>query len=116
MTAAATVCRLSCRARGLLAQLIEFRGIIPGFGNRQQQLADIGRFFNRANVGLSERDTGREIVLLDDRELVVDGACHPHAQERHSRHQVSSVRAMPKIFKTDRNTHRAAPARQETGG
>ena len=60
VTAAVTVCRLSCRARGLLAQLIVFSGIIPGFGDRQQQLADIGRLFDRANVGLSERDTGRE--------------------------------------------------------
>jgi hypothetical protein len=34
----------------LLAQLIEFRGVIPGFGDRQQQPTDIGRFFNGVNM------------------------------------------------------------------
>src|ERR1700730_3031510 len=38
----------------LLVQLIEFRGVIPGYGHRQQQPTDIGRLFNGANISLGE--------------------------------------------------------------
>ena len=74
-------------ARDLLAQIVDFRRIERLLVERQEQPADKGRFFDRADVGMRECDIGREIVLIDDEELVVDNAAHACAHERDSRHQ-----------------------------
>src|SRR5580693_4703965 len=99
----------------LLAQLIEFRSVIPGFDDRQQQPTDIGRFFNRVNIGLGERDIGREIVLIDDRKLAVDGSRHPQTQQRRCRHQDQQPDRDAKDLQPDRKTHGAASERHSTG-
>ena len=101
-------------ARNLLTQLIEFRGIIPTV-DRQQQPADIGRFFDRANIGLGECHIGGEVVLVDDPELTVDGACHAHAQQCRSRHQDQQSDSDAKDLQADWKTHGAASERRETG-
>jgi hypothetical protein len=68
-----------------LAQVVDLRRVV-GLLGCQQQAAHIRRFCDRADVGLRERDIGRKIVLIDDDELIVDDARHPHAQQRHGRH------------------------------
>jgi hypothetical protein len=39
------------------------------------------------DVGLSERDIGGKIVVVEDDELVIDRPGHPDAQERDDGHQ-----------------------------
>src|SRR5207302_8779379 len=41
---------------------------------------DIRRLLDRMDIGLSERDVGGKIVVVDDHELVINGMGHAHAQ------------------------------------
>jgi len=69
-----------------LAQVVDLRRVVGLLGDRQEQAAEICRFFDRTDTGLRECDIGREIVPVDDDELIVDDAGHAHAQQRHGRH------------------------------
>jgi hypothetical protein len=78
---------LPCRVRDPLTQVVQLRPIIRRLGYRRKQAAGIGGFFDRANIGLSEGDIGREIVSVDDDELVINSPGHAHAQECDNRHE-----------------------------
>ena len=101
--------------RDPLTQFVEFCRIVSPFGDRQQQSADVSRLFDRADVGLGERDVGRKIVLVDNGELVVDRACHLHAHQRDRRHQDQQSDSDAKDLQPDGKPHGAASERQETG-
>ena len=53
---------IACLAgvRDPLTEIVDFRRIVQRLGYRQKQPADIGRFFDRANIGPSKGNVGSE--------------------------------------------------------
>ena len=79
------------------------------FVERQKQPADIGRFLDRMDVGLRQAHIGREIVLVEDDQLGIDGAGHAHAEPGHRAHQQQQADGDAEDLGPDRDAH-AAPA------
>jgi len=58
---------------------------------------------------LGERDVGGKVIVVDDDELIIDGAGHAHAQQRNDRHQDQQPGGYPKDLDGDRETQCPAP-------
>ena len=77
------------------------------FVERQKQPADIGRFLDRMDVGLRQAHIGREIVLVEDDQLGIDGAGHAHAEPGHCAHQQQQADGDAEDLRPDRDAHAA---------
>src|SRR5215469_14736315 len=87
-----------------LSQVIQSRRVVRLSSNRQEQSASVGGFLDRADVGLGESVVSREVVLIDDDELSIDGPGHSHAQQGDDRHQDQQPDCNSKDLYPNRNS------------
>ncbi len=77
--------------RRRLHPLAQGRDLGPGGGlalvERQQHTPDQGRLLDRVDVGVSKLDVAGKVVLIEHRQLLVDGLGQPRAEPCHRAHQ-----------------------------